>query len=130
MLPGLAAAPQPAIPRLQRAVAREILTALTGECTIPQYADLRPARRAKNITLTAAAADYVCGLHESVNSNLGRRRHDNLAAAYRTGQTPLDSECEHQSPRRCSVPIFRPSGARTNNRRTPLALLLIWCTIS
>lgn len=44
---------KPAIYRaLKRAVAREVFTALTGKCTVPQYADLRPARRAKIITLT------------------------------------------------------------------------------
>lgn len=40
---------------LKRAVAREIFQALAGNCTVPDYSDLRPARRAKNLTLTAAA---------------------------------------------------------------------------
>lgn len=39
---------------LKRAVARQIFHALTGQCAVPDYTDLRPARRAKNLTLTAA----------------------------------------------------------------------------
>ena len=40
---------------LKRAVAREVFRALSGQCAVPDYGDLRPARRAKNLTLTAAA---------------------------------------------------------------------------
>jgi transposase len=40
---------------LKRAVAREVFAALVGRCAGPDYTDLRPARRAKNITLTAVA---------------------------------------------------------------------------
>jgi len=37
---------------LKRAVAGEVFAALAGRCTVPDNSDLRPARRAKNITLT------------------------------------------------------------------------------
>lgn len=41
---------------LKRAIAREIFKSLTQGLAAPLLADLRPARQAKNITLTAAAA--------------------------------------------------------------------------
>lgn len=68
---------------LKRAVAREIFQALTGNCTVPDYTDLRPARRAKNITVTAAAAHL--NVHPALISHLelGNRRNDALAADYR-----------------------------------------------
>jgi transposase len=40
---------------LKRAIAREIFTSLTQRLAAPELADLRPARQAKNITITAAA---------------------------------------------------------------------------
>lgn len=40
---------------LKRAIAREVFKSLTRGLTAPDLADLRPARRAKNITITAAA---------------------------------------------------------------------------
>ena len=40
---------------LKRAIAREIFKSLTQGLAAPELADLRPARRAKNITITAAA---------------------------------------------------------------------------
>lgn len=68
---------------LKRAVAREIYRALVGRCHIPDYTDLRPARQAKNITLTQAAAHFgVWPMHISTIER-GTRRDDNLAATYR-----------------------------------------------
>ncbi|MGI8645608.1 MAG: hypothetical protein ACR2JD_04720 [Nocardioides sp.] len=40
---------------LKRAIAREIFKSLTQGLAAPELADLRPARIAKNITITAAA---------------------------------------------------------------------------
>ncbi len=40
---------------LKRAIAREIFKSLTQGLAAPLLADLRPARQAKNITITAAA---------------------------------------------------------------------------
>ena len=40
---------------LKRAIAREVFKSLTRGLTAPDLADLRPARQAKNITITAAA---------------------------------------------------------------------------
>ena len=68
---------------LKRAVAREVFRALTGRCHIPDYSDLRPARQAKNITLTQVAQHFgVWPMHISTLER-GTRRDDNLAAAYR-----------------------------------------------
>lgn len=68
---------------LKRAVAREIYRALTGRCDIPDYSDLRPARQAKNITLTQAAQHFnVWPMHLSTIER-GTRRDDPLANAYR-----------------------------------------------
>ena len=68
---------------LKRAVAREVFHALTGRCAVPDYSDLRPARHAKNLTLSAAATHL--GVWPTTISQLerGRRRNDGLANAYR-----------------------------------------------
>lgn len=42
-------------PGVDQAIAPEIFQALAGHSAVPDYSDLRPARRAKNLTLTAAA---------------------------------------------------------------------------
>lgn len=68
---------------LKRAVAREVFRSLTGQCTVPDYTDLRPARRAKNLTLTAAAAHLGVWPARIGELKLGRRPNDQLAAAYR-----------------------------------------------
>jgi transposase len=68
---------------LKRAIAREMFKHLTNPCPIDDYSDLRPARQAKNITLTAAARHF--GLWPTVISRLerGQHRNDPLATAYR-----------------------------------------------
>ncbi len=68
---------------LKRAVAREVFRALTGHCTVPDYSDLRPARQARNLTLSAAATQL--GVWPTVISQLelGKRRNDDLANTYR-----------------------------------------------
>jgi transposase len=68
---------------LKRAVAREIHRALVGRCDVPDYTDLRPARQAKNITLTRVAQHFgVWPMHISTLER-GTRRDDHLATAYR-----------------------------------------------
>lgn len=68
---------------LKRAVAREIFQALVGNCAVPDYSDLRPARRAKNITITNAAAAMGVWPARVGELELGRRRNDELAQRYR-----------------------------------------------
>lgn len=68
---------------LKRAVAREIYQALTGHCTAPDYSDLRPARIAKNLTLTNAATAMNTWPIRISELELGRRRNDELANRYR-----------------------------------------------
>lgn len=69
--------------QLKRAIAREIFRLLTQNIEIPDYRDLRPARQAKNITLTAAANHL--GVWPTAISRLerGLTRHDTLAHDYR-----------------------------------------------
>lgn len=68
---------------LKRAIAREMFKHLTAPCPIDDYSDLRPARQARNITLTAAANHF--GLWPTQISRLerGLTRNDTLAASYR-----------------------------------------------
>ena len=68
---------------LKRAVAREVFNALTGRYAVPSYSDLRPARRAKNLTLTAAANHLGVWPARIGELELGRRPNDELAARYR-----------------------------------------------
>ena len=69
---------------LKRAIAREIFRYLTHQIPVPDYADLRPARQAKNITVTAAANAF--NIWSAVISRLarGKQRDDDLASRYRT----------------------------------------------
>ena len=68
---------------LKRAISREMFRLLTQQCDIDDYLDLRPARQAKNITLTAAA--HYFGVWPTVISRLerGLHRNDTLATNYR-----------------------------------------------
>jgi len=72
---------------LKRAVAREVYRALTGRCALPDYSDLRPARRAKNLTLTAAAEHLGVWPSRIGELELGRRPNDELATRYRAWLT-------------------------------------------
>ena len=69
---------------LKRAIAREIYRYLTTHVEVPDYTDLRPARQAKNITLSAAAQHF--GVWPAAISRLerGQQRDDQLAQHYRT----------------------------------------------
>jgi transposase len=68
---------------LKRAIAREIYRYLTSQVEVPDYADLRPARQAKNITLSTVAQHF--GVWPALISSLerGQRRDDTLADQYR-----------------------------------------------
>lgn len=68
---------------LKRALAREVYRALTGHCEIPNYTDLRPARQAKNLTLTNAAQACRTWPARISEIELGKRRDDSLAQTYR-----------------------------------------------
>lgn len=68
---------------LKRAVIREVFRALLGRCAVPDYSDLRPARRAKDLTLTAAASRLNVWPATISQLELGQRRDDDLAEAYR-----------------------------------------------
>ncbi|MFI5638768.1 IS110 family transposase [Streptomyces goshikiensis] len=72
---------------LKRAIVREVFRCLTTTVMVPEIADLRPARLAKNITLTAVANHF--GVWPAVISCIerGTRRDDNLANAYRAWLT-------------------------------------------
>ena len=72
---------------LKRAIAREIYRLLTRQIPVPSYADLRPARQAKNITLTAAARHF--DVYPTLISRLerGQHRNDTLAENYRAWLT-------------------------------------------
>ncbi|MFJ8845243.1 IS110 family transposase [Streptomyces cyaneofuscatus] len=68
---------------LKRAIAREIFRCLTTTVTVPGIDDLLPLRRARNITLTAAAQHF--GTWPTAISRLerGLSRNDDLSNAYR-----------------------------------------------
>jgi transposase len=69
--------------KLKRAIAREVFKLLTRQIAIPEYTDLRPARQAKNITVTAAANHF--GVWPTVISRIerGLQRDDTFADTYR-----------------------------------------------
>jgi transposase len=69
--------------KLKRAIAREVFKLLTRRIAVPEYEDLRPARQAKNITVTAAANHF--GIWPTVISRIerGLQRDDDFADTYR-----------------------------------------------
>jgi transposase len=70
--------------KLKRAISREIYRVLTNPGPIPQWADLRPTRQAKNITLQIVADHLgVWPTHISTIER-GLRRDDELTIRYRT----------------------------------------------
>jgi transposase len=68
---------------LKRAVVREVFRALVGRYNVPDHRDLRPARQAKNLTLTAAATHLAVWPSALSELELGTRRDDDLANTYR-----------------------------------------------
>ena len=76
---------------LKRAVAREVFRALTSRCEVPDYSDLRPARHAKNLTLSAAATHLgVCGPRRSPKSNEDTAATTFSPTPTEPGSPPLD----------------------------------------
>lgn len=65
-------------------MACEDFAALAGRCTVPDYSDLRPARRAKNITLTTTAAALDVWPARVGELERGQLRNDDLATDCRT----------------------------------------------
>ncbi|MGY2033337.1 IS110 family RNA-guided transposase [Nocardia gipuzkoensis] len=72
---------------LKRAIAREIFKSLTRGLAAPDLDDLRPARQAKNITLTAAAAAMDTYISKLARTELGTHPDYELAQRYRTWLT-------------------------------------------
>ena len=68
---------------LKRAIAREVFKALTRTYDLPELADLRPLRRAKNITLTTAADALGTYASKIVRTELGTYPDYDLAIRYR-----------------------------------------------
>jgi hypothetical protein len=68
---------------LKRAIAREIFRLLTRPDAIDDYRDLRPARHAKNITLTNVATLFGVPLITVSRLERGHQRNDTLANNYR-----------------------------------------------
>jgi hypothetical protein len=68
---------------LKRAIAREVFRLLTQPCAIDDYSDLRPARQARNITLTAVAEHFGVWPNDISRLERGLKRDDTLAANYR-----------------------------------------------
>ena len=69
---------------LRWAIAREIHRLLTQNIPVPDYADLRPARQAKNISFTAAANAFSHRADNHFRIERGLQRNDDLATRYRT----------------------------------------------
>lgn len=68
---------------LKRAIAREMFKHLTAPCPIDDYADLRPARQSKNITLSTVADHFGIWPNDISRLERGLKRDDTLAANYR-----------------------------------------------
>ena len=75
---------------LKRAVAREVFHALAGHIAAPDYSDLRPARQAKNLTLTQAAEHLGLWPATVGQLELGRRPNEDLAHRYRSWLNAAD----------------------------------------
>ncbi|MGE2691174.1 IS110 family transposase [Mycolicibacterium pulveris] len=68
---------------LKRAIAREMFRHLTAPCPIDDYSDLRPARQARNITLSTVANHFGVWPNDISRLERGLKRNDTLAANYR-----------------------------------------------
>ena len=68
---------------LKRALVREVFRSLTRDLTVPELADLRPTRQAKNITLAAAATAMGTYASKIVRTELGTYPDYELATRYR-----------------------------------------------
>ncbi|RZT26173.1 transposase [Mycobacterium sp. BK558] len=72
---------------LRRAIAREVFRLLTQPCAIDDYSDLRPARQAKNITLTTVAKHFDIWPNDISRLERGIKRDDTLASHHRQYRT-------------------------------------------
>ena len=70
--------------KLKRAISREIYRLLTRPCPVPEWADLRPARQAKNVTLQTVADHFGVWPAHISRIERGLRRDDDLSIRYRT----------------------------------------------
>lgn len=70
--------------QLTRTLARELFKILTQPTAVPEYADLRRARQAKNITVTAAANNFTIWPTVISRIERGLQRNDEFADQYRT----------------------------------------------
>jgi hypothetical protein len=68
---------------LKRAIAREMFRLLTRPAPVDDYRDLRPARQAKNLSLTIVAHHFGLPIITVSRLERGRQRNDTLAANYR-----------------------------------------------
>lgn len=68
---------------LKRAIAREVFKSLARDQPAPELADLRPLRRAKNITLTTAAAAMNTYITKITRTEAGTHPDLDLAHRYR-----------------------------------------------
>jgi transposase len=72
---------------LKRAIAREAFRLLTQPCAVDDYSDLRPARQAKNITLSTVADHFGVWPNDISRLERGLKRNDTLATNYRAWLT-------------------------------------------
>nr|WP_235689951.1 transposase [Mycolicibacterium gadium] len=79
---------------LKRAIAREMFRHLTQPCPIDDYSDLRPARQARNITLTASGST----LQRLANHDLPTRTRPQTRRHPRNQLPPMAKHPDH---RRC-----------------------------
>jgi len=78
--------------KLKRAIARDIFKLLTRQVAVPDYAvDLRPARQAKNITVSAAANHFRIWPPSSHVSNADYNATKPLPRPTERGSKPLDT---------------------------------------
>jgi transposase len=68
---------------LKRAIAREVFRLLTRPAPVDDYSDLRPARRAKNLTLATVANHFGVPIITVSRLERGHQRNDTLANHYR-----------------------------------------------
>ncbi|MEV6181723.1 transposase [Streptomyces sp. NPDC052015] len=72
---------------LKRAIARKVFRLLTTLAEVPDIADLRPARQAKNITLTAAANHF--GVWPAAISNIDAASAETMSSPIPTASGSL-----------------------------------------
>jgi hypothetical protein len=88
---------------LKRAVAREIYRALAGRCEVPDYSDLRAARRPRTSPSLPSRPNSGSGPPASDNSNSADAETTNSPTATEPGSTPLDNAQEHQTLMRAGI---------------------------